>query len=74
MDTAYRSELREINDYNIARFEAKLDQRIAESEARLGGRINGVERRVADVQTRMLAWSFAFWVTTLLTILGSRLL
>ena len=31
----YRSELREMNELNYARFEAKLDQRIAEVRAEL---------------------------------------
>src|SRR5512143_2163234 len=29
-DTAYRTELRELNDVNFARFDAKLEQRLAE--------------------------------------------
>jgi len=32
-DTTYRAELRELNDLNFARFDAKLEQRLAEVEA-----------------------------------------
>ena len=32
VDATYRSELRELNDLNFERFEAKLEQRIAELE------------------------------------------
>ena len=31
MDAAYKSDIREMNELNYARFEAKLDQRLAES-------------------------------------------
>ena len=34
-DTTYRAELRELNDLNFARFDAKLEQRIAELRAEL---------------------------------------
>ena len=42
-DTEYRTQLRELNDVNYARFEAKLDQRFAEQDARW-------ERRFAELR------------------------
>ncbi len=86
VDATYRAELRESNDCNFAHFEAKLEQRLAELEARLkselGGRITALEARIEvgladvrrDLTTRIAGRNFAFWVTTLLAILGSRLL
>ena len=35
MDTTYRADLRELNELNFARFDAKLDQRLAEVKADL---------------------------------------
>ncbi len=35
MDLAYRDELRELNDRNFARFDAKLEQRLAEVKSDL---------------------------------------
>lgn len=35
MDLTYRTELRQLNELNYARFEAKLEQRIAELRAEL---------------------------------------
>jgi len=35
VDASYRSELRELNELNFARFEAKLEQRLAETKADL---------------------------------------
>lgn len=48
VDATYRLELREINELNFARFDAKLEQRIAELRAELGQRI--AELR-ADLRT-----------------------
>ena len=39
VDATYRSELRELNEHNFARFDAKLEQRIAELRAEFIGRI-----------------------------------
>ena len=35
VDATYRTELREINELNFARFDAKLDQRLAELETKM---------------------------------------
>jgi len=39
VDATYRSELRELNELNYARFDAKLEQRIAELRAEFNSRI-----------------------------------
>lgn len=75
---AYRSDLRELNEINYARFEAKLEQRIAESEARLRQEIVtlGAELRtefrtsIAGLRTEIIKWMFLFWVGTALTVIG----
>lgn len=43
VDATYRSDLRELNELNFARFDAKLEQRISELEAKLNRRIDGLE-------------------------------
>jgi len=45
MDTAYRSELRELNQVNFARFEATLEQRLAEFDAKAEKRFVNFEAR-----------------------------
>lgn len=45
VDATYRSDLRELNELNFARFDAKVEQRFAESEAKW-------DRRFADVETK----------------------
>ena len=74
VDATYRADLRELNELNFARFDAKLEQRLAELradlETRLGSRIDRLEatleRRLAD-QTR---WLFGAWAALLIPIIG----
>lgn len=108
VDQNYRTELRELNDLNFARFDAKVEQRFAESAAEmdrrfaevdnrfveLGASVDkrfaeaavqtdkrfaefgaSIDKRFADVlnqiertQSRLLMWSFSFWVTTLIAL------
>lgn len=46
VDATYRNDLREINELNFARFDAKLEQRIVESEARIEKRMFEFEARI----------------------------
>jgi len=59
VDTTYRSELREANELNWLRFEAKLEQRIAELRTDL-----------AHLETKLIRWMFLFWVGTLGTLIA----
>lgn len=101
VDATYRADLRELNELNFARFDAKLEQRFAQLEAKWEQRFAQVEakweQRFAQLDARIdqlatklellaletkfekmrngiLAWNFAFWITTMLAIFGSRLL
>jgi hypothetical protein len=67
VDLTYRTDLRELNELNFARFDAKLEQRLAELRGELL-----VELRTGLQQLRsdMLRWMFGFWVTTLIGIAG----
>jgi hypothetical protein len=51
VDAAYRSDLRELNDLNFARFDAKMDKRFLESAAALEQRLSefarGIEQQIA---------------------------
>jgi len=47
VDLTYRADLRELNELNFARFDAKLEQRVAQSEARLDARIDRVEAELS---------------------------
>jgi hypothetical protein len=57
VDATYRTDLREMNEANFARFDAKLEQRLAQVKGELVGEI-------ARAQSATVKWMFAFWVPT----------
>jgi len=63
VDTTYRLELRELNDLNFARSDARLEHRLAEmrAEMRIG---------FASLEARLITWMFIFWAGTLGTIIA----
>ena len=77
MDATYRSDLKDLNDLNFARFDAKLEQRMAALDTRLdtlradlradmAGLEAKFERRLGE-QTR---WLFVAWASLLIPIIG----
>src|SRR3990172_7060671 len=46
VDATYRADLRELNELNFARFDAKLEQRVAQLKAQLHEEIVGLEARL----------------------------
>lgn len=59
VDATYRSDLRELNELNFARFDAKLEQRFAQFELKVEQRLaqfeSKVEQRIAALEQRMAA-------------------
>jgi hypothetical protein len=53
MDTSYVSELRQQNEMNYARFDAKLDQRFAEQNAKFEKRFAAVDRRFVELEAKV---------------------
>ncbi|MGH7567613.1 MAG: hypothetical protein ACREL9_01395 [Gemmatimonadales bacterium] len=81
VDLTYRMELRELNELNFSRFDAKLEQRAAQLDAKLEQRIAEVkaevrtavatlETRMAVFEARILKWMFLFWIGTLGTLIA----
>ncbi len=85
VDLTYRADLRELNELNFARFDAKLEQRLAELRAEVRQAVaelraelrqeiaqSRLEARteLQQVRSDLLRWMFGFWVTTLLTLAG----
>src|SRR5258705_2097336 len=70
VDATYRFELRELNEVNFGRFDAKLEQRIAEVKAALGMLESRLETRMATVEARIIKWMFLFWVGQAVTTAG----
>jgi hypothetical protein len=122
VDTTYRTELRELNELNFARFDDKLERRLAEFRADLGSQLTALgssserrlgeadskwerrlaeldgrwERRLAeldskwekrlaesdarsadrigDLRAELIKWMFLFWLGTVASMMGFRVL
>ena len=48
VDATYRADLRELNEFNFARFDAKVDQRIGALDQRIGMLEARLEQRLAE--------------------------
>jgi hypothetical protein len=70
VDATYRTELRELNELNFGRFDAKLDVQIAEVKAALGMLESRLETRMAAFEARIIKWMFLFWVGQAVTTVG----
>jgi hypothetical protein len=81
VDLTYRTELREQNELNFARSDAKLEQRLAELRAEFRAELSAgraelragladVRTAMADLRTELVRWMFGFWVTTLMALAG----
>ena len=85
VDATYRSDLRELNELNFSRFDAKLEQRAAELAARFDTKLEQriselrtemregfarVDQRFAEFETKLTNRLFYFWVAQAATTLG----
>jgi hypothetical protein len=74
VDLTYRGDLRELNELNFARFDAKLEQRLAEMRAELRQEMAELRAELRaelhGLRADLLRWMFGFWATTLLTVAG----
>ena len=86
VDATYRADLREVNELNFARFDAKLEQRLAElrSEVQTGlatlkgelvaeiGKLRGeTTAAIARAQSTTVKWMFGFWAPTAVGIVAT---
>jgi len=85
VDATYRGYLREFNELNYARFDAKLEQRVVELDAKLEQRIaelraemqvgfatlsSAVDSKLAQLETRLTRRLVGFWVAQAATTVG----
>ena len=85
VDATYRSDLRELNEHNFARFDAKLERRVVELDAkidRLAAELRaemqvgfatlatGVDSKLAQLETGLTKRLFAFWIAQAATTVG----
>src|SRR5437879_4291153 len=85
VNATYRADLRELNELNFARFDAKLEQRLATLDAAWQGRWTQLdaklEQRLAELRVELvkelagvksgLKWMLAFWAPTALAVIGT---
>ncbi|MEK6768816.1 MAG: hypothetical protein AABY85_07505 [Gemmatimonadota bacterium] len=87
VDATYHADLRELNELNFSRFDAKLEQRLAEQDARWERRLAEFALRrdmeagfakladlrteICSAETRIIRWMFAFWLTTTTAWIGA---
>ena len=70
VDSTYRADLRELNELTFARFDAKLEQRLAELRAELREDMGRLREDMSGLRVDLLRWMFGFWATTMLTLAG----
>ena len=85
VDATYRNDLRQLNELNFQRFDAKVEQRFAEFRVEIERRLAKVEAKLgesvaqlreeirtglADRHTSTLEWMFGFWIATLVPLAG----
>jgi hypothetical protein len=70
MDATYRADLRELNDVNFARFDAKLEQRLAEVKTELRQAVAELRTELATQRADVIKWMFLFWMGNVATTAG----
>ena len=74
VDATYRTDLRELNELNFQRFDAKLEQRIGVLEAKLDRGLGELRAEMkqghAELRAELVRWMFMFWAGTILPLAG----
>jgi hypothetical protein len=81
VDATYRADLRELNELNFARSDAKLEQCVAGLEAKIAALDGRIEQRIgelrsdvraqlADQRSELIKWMFVFWAGTTIPLAG----
>jgi len=70
VDATYRTELRELNELNFGRFDAKLGALEIHLEGRMAALEGRLEARMAGFEARIIKWMFLFWVGQAVTTVG----
>ena len=65
VDASYRSDLRELNELNFARFDAELEQLLAEFRTDLVERMSQLEVRFERRLGEQSRWLVGIWITVI---------
>jgi hypothetical protein len=68
VDTTYKADLRDLIEVQAQRFDAKLEQRLAETRADLRTEMHGgfaqLRTDMANLRAELIKWMFLFWLGT----------
>src|SRR5690242_7718957 len=64
VDATYRADLRELNELNFARFDAKMGERLAEFDTKLERGLAQLRTEIAETRADLTKWMFVFWAPT----------
>ena len=73
VDTTYQTQLKEVNELNWARMDARFDAfeaRMSAFEVRIQAQL---DVRLERFRAEMIRWMFAFWTATVIPIIGVML-
>lgn len=74
VDATYRADLRELNELNFARFDAKLEQRVADLRREIGVSLGELRaefhRELGAAKAELIKWMFVFWAPAALALIG----
>lgn len=70
IESSYRLELRDLFDAQFGRFEARLEQRLAETTASVELKIEQVRVELHRELASYVRWSIAVWVPVALAVIG----
>ncbi len=70
VDATYKADLRELNELNFQRFDAKLEQRLAEQNLWIERRFAEQDAKIDRLRAELIKWMFLFWAGTALTVIG----
>jgi len=59
VDATYRADLRELNELNFARFDSRMEARLAR-----------IDTKMAELKADLVRWMFMFWAPTALGVLA----
>lgn len=70
VDATYRADLRELNELNFARFDAKLEQRLAELKAYFDVQLAKFDARIERGFKEQRGWFVTTWLSLVATVLA----
>ncbi len=70
VDATYKADLRELNELNFQRFDAKLEQRLAEQNLWIERRFAEQDAKIDRLRAELIKWMCLFWAGTALTLIG----